>query len=86
MLASMTVTPREAWTDERLDDLNGRMEKRFDEIDRRFDRVEADIRELRAEMKAGFDSLHRTLIIGFVSMAATIGASVIGGVLTVLAS
>jgi len=39
---------REAWTDERLDDLTVRM-------DRGFDRVDRDLRELRAEMVAGFD-------------------------------
>ncbi|HET7121004.1 MAG TPA: hypothetical protein VFI17_07100 [Solirubrobacterales bacterium] len=76
----MPVTAREAWTDERLDDLNVRMEKRFDEVDSRFDRVEADIRELRGEMKAGFDSLQRTMVIGFVTMTASIVAAVLAAV------
>jgi methyl-accepting chemotaxis protein len=40
---------REAWTDERLDDLASRM-------DRGFDRVDKDIRELRAETKAELKS------------------------------
>jgi hypothetical protein len=39
---------REAWTDERLDDLTVRM-------DRGFDRVDGDLRELRVEMDARFD-------------------------------
>jgi hypothetical protein len=43
---------RESWTDERLDDLNTR-------VDRGFDRVDADIRELRTETKAGFDRVDR---------------------------
>jgi chromosome segregation ATPase len=38
---------REAWTDDRLDDLANRM-------DRGFDRVDADIRELRTETKSEF--------------------------------
>lgn len=38
---------REAWTDDRLDDLANRM-------DRGFDRVDKDIRELRAETKSEF--------------------------------
>jgi hypothetical protein len=38
---------REAWTDDRLDDLANRM-------DRGFDRVDADVRELRAETKSEF--------------------------------
>ena len=53
---------RESWTDERLDDLNSR-------VDRGFDRVDADIRALRSEMKDGFErvderfeSLHRLLL------------------------
>jgi tetrahydromethanopterin S-methyltransferase subunit G len=72
MLPSVTVTARKAWTDERLDDLSARMEKRFDEVDRRFDqvdkrfeqvdkrfeKVEGEIQELRRETKAGFDLLH----------------------------
>jgi hypothetical protein len=38
---------REAWSDERLDDLANRM-------DRGFDRVDSDVRELRVETKAEF--------------------------------
>lgn len=42
MLLSMAVMmPRERWTDER--------------IDKSFDRVDADIRELRVEIKQGFE-------------------------------
>lgn len=33
----MATMTREAWTDERLDDLAQRMEQRFDEVDRRMD-------------------------------------------------
>lgn len=39
---------REAWTDERLDDMNRRMESGFN-------RVDADIRNLRTEMNARFE-------------------------------
>jgi tetrahydromethanopterin S-methyltransferase subunit G len=39
---------REAWSDDRLDDLNRRVENGFN-------RVDADIRELRSEMNARFD-------------------------------
>ncbi len=41
---------REAWTDDRLDDLANRM-------DRGFDRVDKDVRELRSEMVEGFDKV-----------------------------
>jgi hypothetical protein len=44
MLLSMAVTlPRERWTDERLD--------------KAFARTDSDIRELRAEMKQGFEQV-----------------------------
>jgi hypothetical protein len=79
----MAVMAREKWTDERLDDLNARMEKGFDE-------VKGEIRDLRAEtktefhqlrgelntrfngMETRFDSLQKTIVLGFVSMTASI--------------
>jgi hypothetical protein len=59
----MAVMERERWTDERLDDLAVG-------IDNRFDRVEADIRELRADMKKGFEAIDKR----FESMEAKIDA------------
>lgn len=44
-------TMRHAWTDERLDDLNGRVEEGFR-------RVDADLRALNAR----FDGLQRTML------------------------
>jgi hypothetical protein len=44
-------TVRESWTDERLDDLSHR-------VDEGFRRIDADIRELRAEMTA----FHRMIL------------------------
>jgi hypothetical protein len=77
----MTVMAREAWTDERLDDLAKRMDKGFDE-------VKGEVGELRKEMNsrfssvdARFDAMQRTMIIGFASVAASVGASVIGALL-----
>ena len=58
---------RKTWTDERLDDMNRRMESGFK-------RVDDDIRGLRAEMNARFDALQRTLIqLGGGLIAALIG-------------
>ena len=68
-------TMRETWTDERMDDLNHR-------VDEGFRRVDADIRGLRTEMNGRFDSLQRTLlqigggtiaalIVGFAAVVAT---------------
>jgi hypothetical protein len=79
MVASMAVMARETWTDERLDDLNARVDKGFSE-------VKGEIKDLRAEMNARFaavdgrfDAMQRTMIIGFASVVASICGSVIGG-------
>lgn len=59
------------WTDDRLGERFDRIDERFDQVDKRFnqvderfrqvdhrfDRVETDIRELRGEMKGGFDRI-----------------------------
>jgi hypothetical protein len=74
----MTVmpVPREKWTDERLDDLNKKVDKGFEETKAEmregFARVDAGIRELRAEIGA----VNRNLIAGFfVMIAAIIGSN-----------
>jgi hypothetical protein len=81
MLLSMAVMARETWTDERLDDLNARVGKGFDE-------VKGEVRELRTEMNARFaavdarfDAMQRTMIIGFVTLIGSVVTSVIGAVL-----
>jgi hypothetical protein len=83
------ATMTETGTEKRLDDLRIEMHRSFDQVDQRFDRVEADVRELRSDTKAGFgamdarfDSLQR-MMIGF--FATTLG-SVIAGVVVLLAS
>jgi len=80
--------PREKWTDERLDDLNKKVDNGFTdtkaEMRQGFARVDAEIRELRKEMNAGFaaidarfDALNGRLIAGFfVLFAAIIGSNV----------
>lgn len=82
---------RETWTDERLDDLKGQVEKGFDgvkveirEVRGEVREVRGEVRELRTETNARFDSMQRTLIIGFASVAASTVASVVGAVLGVL--
>lgn len=70
----MAVMAREAWTDERLDDLAKRMDRGFDE-------VKGEIRDLRLEV----GNVQRTMIIGFVTLFASIFASVVGGVIAALA-
>ncbi len=68
---------RESWTDARLDDFRGDVDRRFDGVDKRFDKVEGEIhdlrgevKELRAEMKTGFESINRTMIHGVIALSA----------------
>jgi hypothetical protein len=61
---------RESWTDARLDDFRAGVDRRFNEVDRRLDKVEGEIRELRSEMKAGFESINRTMIHGVIALSA----------------
>ncbi len=60
---------RQSWTDERLDDFRGEVNRRFDGVDQRFDKVDAEFRGLRLEMNtrfdridARFDGLQRTML------------------------
>jgi hypothetical protein len=62
---------RVAWTDERLDDLANRM-------DAGFARVDADIRELRAELRAEIGGLRLTLL--------RVGGGIIVGLVGVIAA
>ncbi len=68
------MTVRESWTDERLDDLNGK-------VDQGFARLDDDMRALNGR----FDSLERTLIqVGFAFGAALLAliAALIGTIAT----
>ncbi|HWC07828.1 MAG TPA: hypothetical protein VG458_02135 [Solirubrobacterales bacterium] len=57
----MVVMPRESWTDERLDDFRGEVNRRFDETNRRIDetnqRMEAGFAEMRQEFQRINDRL-----------------------------
>jgi len=69
----MPTVVREAWTDERLDDLANRMDENFRE-------VRADLRQVRGEMArqkdidARFDAVIRTMQIGFSLIGAVLAA------------
>jgi hypothetical protein len=61
----VVMTPREKWTDDRLDDLNQKVDQGFARMDARFEHLETR-----------FDALNRTLIGGFVVLvAALIGST-----------
>lgn len=86
-MAVMVPMPREKWTDERLDDLNKKVDDGFadtkaaiadtkTEMRQGFARVDTEIRELRSEMNARFDSLNRNLLAGMVAIVvALIGSN-----------
>jgi hypothetical protein len=76
----MAVMAREAWTDERMDDLKENVNQRFDEVDKRLDQVDKRM----ASIDTRLDGMQRTMLIGIFSLLASIWASVIGAVLAVL--
>lgn len=50
------------------------VDKRFDKVDKRFDKVEGEIRDLRSEMKSGFEGLYRVqFVVGGGIVAALLG-------------
>jgi hypothetical protein len=85
------MTPREKWTDERLDDLQAEMRAGFADtkaemrqgfVDTKaemragFARVDGEICELRREMNERFEGVNRNMIAGFfVVVAAIIGSN-----------
>jgi hypothetical protein len=79
MLLSMAVMmAREVWTDERLDDLANRMDRGFDEVKGEVRDLRTEMNVLRSEMNQRFDSMQRTMVIGFVTMSAAIIAALVG--------
>jgi hypothetical protein len=70
----VVMAPREKWTDERLDDLNKKVDRGFADTKAEIKEAKAEIADLRREMKEGFEALHRDLHTGaVVIIAALIG-------------
>jgi hypothetical protein len=59
------MMPREKWTDERLDERFGRFDADIREL-------RGDIKDLRTEMNARFDAQNRNMMAGFFMVIATI--------------
>jgi hypothetical protein len=58
---------RESWTDERLDDFRGEVNRRFGEVDRRFDEVDKRFDKVDRELHRindRLDAMHRAMIQG----------------------
>ncbi len=79
---------RQSWTDDRLDDFRGEVNRRFDGVDRKFDEVGKRFDEVDVELHRvtdRLDSLGRAMIfaaIAFTSATLAGWASVIALVLT----
>ncbi len=71
----MQTMVREAWTDERLDDLQKHMDAGFRgvkaEIRSTREELRGEIRDLREKMDAKFDRLTYTLIASLIGLLAT---------------
>jgi len=82
----VVMTPREKWTDERLDDLNKKVDKGFQEMKEGFARVDGEFKDVRREMNerfdkvdASFQGLYRVLTGGaFAIIATLIGGQLFG--------
>ena len=77
---------REKWTDERLDDMNGRMVEGFDRLDKDIREVRSEVAKTRSEitgeMNTRFEAMHRliiqvggglfgTMVVGFLGLVLT---------------
>jgi hypothetical protein len=72
----VAVMVRETWTDERLDDLNKKVDNGFDRVDRDIRELRSDMKYLHQEMNERFDALMGRLLAGFlVLIAALIGST-----------
>jgi hypothetical protein len=67
----MAVVAREAWTDERLDDLSKHIEKGFDGVKGEIRELRIEINSIRTEINHRFDRLNYTLIAALVGLVAT---------------
>jgi hypothetical protein len=72
------IMERMAWTDERLEERFDGIDRRFDAIDQRFNRLEAEVLELRREMRAEIAALRVTVN--------RVGGGVMVGLLGVIAA
>jgi hypothetical protein len=66
-----TEPPREKWTDERLDDLNQKVDDGFREMREEFRAVRGEISALGRQ----FMSLYALMAVGFISTIATVLAA-----------
>jgi hypothetical protein len=61
---------RETWTDARLDDFRGEVNRRFDKVEGEICELRGEVKELRSDMKSGFESVHKTMVHGVIALSA----------------
>ncbi len=62
---------RDRWTDERLDDLNGRVSEGFQRIDARFAQIDARFAQIDArfaQIDARLDAINRSMMQGLIAL------------------
>ena len=55
---------RESWTDARLDDFRGEVDRRFEKVEDEIRELRGEVKELRSEMKSGFEAVNKTMLNG----------------------
>jgi hypothetical protein len=73
---------REKWTDERLDDMNGRISEGFDRLDKDIREVRSEIAGGRDEMNRRFEATHRLILQVGGGLFGTMAIGFLGIVLT----
>ena len=76
---------RSAWTDERLDDMVASYESRFDRVDAELRDVRVEMREMRTEMHAEFRALRRDMFNGAIAFVGS-QVALLGMMVAVLVS
>ncbi len=66
------ATMREKWTDERLDDLNHKVDLGFERVDSRFDSIEARFEARFDRLEFRLDSMQRTMLQGVIALSGAI--------------
>ncbi len=82
----MAVMAREAWTDERLDDLTKRVDTGFMEVKGEIKEVKGEVKEVKGEirdLRFEISGMQRTMIIGFATITGSTVGSVIAAALLV---
>jgi uncharacterized protein YPO0396 len=79
-------TMRDKWTDERLDDLNAKVDRGFDQLREEMRDLREEMRAFRAEINARFDAMDRRIDAMNRNMLWFVGALAIAIVASNLAS